>query len=328
LQQKGVITFKFRCKKCKNTFSVEQHPLFQTLKNKLKAEPKGYSDIEASFKAFVETGLEITRQIRCQQCQATVYLTGIGDLTIEKGIDATSEPPVQSIKGLVDLYKEYKSISTTPDSFLKFSDEVREYAQEITEHLMWNPGSLVYFEDMELMKDAKAAVDELWKNLSYDDLSDEMFSGGFSGLMVNIVGDYIERVKMVKPTFITVNPDNETKTYFQQAMDAWSHGLNTASLILSCSILEAILIKVLLKKNPKLVYDFGEGKNFKNIKVKDLWVLIENAKNVAVLDDTEAGKADRIREMRNAAVHKLKQFSSEETFKAIIDTKELLEKLL
>lgn len=318
--------FRFRCKKCKNIFAVEQHPLFQSLKDKLDAEPKGFSDDEA-LKVFSETILEITKQIRCQQCQSTVYLIGVADISFEKGVDATSEPLVKAIKVLVDLYKEYKSKTSTPNSFLKYSDEVSEYAQEIAEHLMWHPGTLVYFEDSELMTDAKIAVDELWRNLSYDELSDEMFSGGFSGLMVNIVGDYIERVKMIKPTFITVKPTNEIRTYFQQAMDAWSHGLNTASLILSCSILEAILKQVLLKKDPKLVYDTGKSKSFNDIKEKDFGVLIENAKLKKILDESEAKKADKIRKSRNAAVHKVKQISSEETYKAIIATKELIEKL-
>jgi len=316
--------FRFRCKKCKNTFAVEQHPLFQSLKDKLNAEPKGFSDDE-TLKAFSETILEITKQIRCQQCQSTVYLIGVADISFETGIDATSEPLVKAIKGLVDLHKKYKSKTSTPDSFLKYSDEVGEYAQEITEHLMWHPGSLVYFEDTELMTDAKIAIDELWKTLSYDELSDEMFSGGFSGLMVNIVGDYIERVKMIKPIFITVKPNNEIRTYFQQAMNAWSYGLNTASLILSCSILEAILKQVLLRKDPKLVYDAGKGMSFKE---KDLEVLIANAKLKKILDDSEAKKADKVRKSRNAAVHKLKQFSSDETYKAIIATKELIERLL
>ena len=267
--------FKFRCKKCKNIFTIEQHPLFQSL--------------------ISETVLEITKQTRCQQCQSTVYLVGIGNIKIEEGLDATSEPLVQIIKGLVDLHKEYKLKTSTPDSFLKYSDEVSEYAQGIAEHLMWHPGTLVHFEDTELMNEAKNAIEELWKSLNYDKLSDEMFSGGFSGLMVNIVGDYIERVKMIKPTFITVKPNNEIRTYFQQAMTAWSHGLNTASLILSCSILEAILKQVLLRKDPKLVYDTGKGKSFKELKEKDLEVLIENARLKNILDDREAIKAVKIR---------------------------------
>lgn len=319
--------FRFRCKKCRNIFAIEQHPLFQKLKDKLNAELKEFSDDEA-LKAFSETVLEITKEIRCQQCQSTVYLIGVADISFEKGIDATSEPLVKAIKGLVDLHKEYKSKTSTPGSSLKYSDEVSKYAQEIAEHLIWHPGTLVYFEDSELMTDARIAIDDLWKTLTYDELSDEMFSGGFSGLMVNIVGDYIERVKMIKPTFITIKPNNEIRTYFQQAMNAWSHGLNTASLILSFSILEAILKQVLLKKDTKLVYDTSKGKGFKDIKEKDFEVLIENAKLKKILDDSEAKKADKIRKSRNAAVHKLKQFSSEETYKAIITTKELLEKLL
>ena len=319
--------FEFRCKKCKNTFSVEQHPLFQSLKDKLNAEPKGLSDDDA-LKAFSETILEITKQIHCQQCQSTVYLVGVGNIKIGEGLDATSEPLVKIIKGLVDLHKEYKSKTSTPDSFLKYSDEVSEYAQEIAEHLMWRPGTLVHFEDTELMNEAKIAIDELWKNLSDDKLLDEMLSGGFSGLLACIVGDYIDRVKMIKPTFITVKPTNEIKTYFQEAMNAWSHGLNTASLILSCSILEAILKQVLLRKDPKLAYNTGNGKSFKDFKEKDLEALIENARLKKILDDGEAKKADKIRKTRNAAVHKLKQFSSDETYKAIITTKELIEKLL
>lgn len=319
--------FQFRCKQCKNIFSVEQHPLFQTLKDKLKADPKGFSD-DDTLKAFSETILEITKQISCPQCHSTVYLIDIGGIKLGKGVDATSEPLVQTIRGLVDLHTEYKSKTSTADSFLKYSDEVTEYAKEIAEHLMWHPGTLVYFEDRELINDAKNAIDELWKTLSYDDLSEEMFSGGFSGLMVNIVGDYIERVKMIKPTFITVKPNNEIRTYFQQAMDAWTHGLNTAALILSCSILEAILKQGLLRKDPKLVYDFDKSKSLKGFKEKDFEVLIENARVKKILDDNEAKKADKIRKNRNAAVHKLTQFSRDETYKAIITTKELLERLL
>jgi len=296
--------------------------LFQSLIDELIAEPKGFSEDE-KLKAVNSTVLDITKQIQCQKCLSTVYLVGINGIEIDRGIDATSEPFVITIKGLVDLHKEYKSKTTTADSFLKSSDEASDYAKEIAEHLMWHPGDLLYFEDSELMADAKLAIDDLWKNISYDELSEEMFSGGFSGVMASIVGDYIERVKMIKPTFITIKPTNEIRTYFQQAMTAWSHGLNTAALILSCSILEAMLKQVLLEKDPKLVYQTGKGKSF-----MDFEVLIENAKLSGIFNDSEASKANNIRKLRNAAVHNLKQFSTVETYKAIITTKEIIEKLL
>lgn len=85
-------------------------------------------------------------------------------------------------------------------------------------------------------------------------------SQGFSELMVNIIGDYIERAKKIKPIFSTVKPTDVIRTYFQEAMNAWCYGLNTAALILSCSILESILKQVLLRKDPKFVYDIDNGK--------------------------------------------------------------------
>lgn len=193
---------------------------------------------------------------------------------------------------------------------------------------MWNPGTLIYFEDSHLMEEAKNIITELWETIDYDDLSDEMFSGGFSGFMVNIICEYIERAKKIKPIFITVEPTDEIRTFFQEAMNAWCFGLYTAALILSCSILESILKQQLLRKDPKFVYDIDNGKGFQNIKEKDLRTLIDNAKQAGLLDDIEIKKAQKIRESRNASVHKLRQYSSEETYDAIIATKELIEKLL
>ncbi len=118
--------FEFRCKKCEYKFIIEQHPLFQKFRDKLNAEPEGFLGDEI-IRVFTETALEITKQIRCEKCRSTVYLTGIGSIKFDKGVDATSEPFVITIKGLVDLHKEYKSKATTSDSFLKYSDEVSDY---------------------------------------------------------------------------------------------------------------------------------------------------------------------------------------------------------
>ncbi len=118
--------FEFRCKKCEYKFIIEQHPLFQKFRDKLNAEPEGFLGDEI-IRVFTETALEITKQIRCEKCRSTVYLVGIGSIKFDKGVDATSEPFVITIKGLVDLHKEYKSKATTSDSFLKYSDEVSDY---------------------------------------------------------------------------------------------------------------------------------------------------------------------------------------------------------
>jgi hypothetical protein len=61
-KHEGGIVLKFRCKKCKNTFSFEEHPLFQELKGKLNTESKQLSD-EEMLKAFSEAVMKITEQI-------------------------------------------------------------------------------------------------------------------------------------------------------------------------------------------------------------------------------------------------------------------------
>lgn len=264
----------------------------------------------------------------CPECRALELLKTIKESKIIEVIRVIKKRRVEEIiKDLINIYKEYKSKAPSEPIF-RYSDKAKEYAWEIVEYIVWHPGTLIYFEDSHLMDEAKNIITELWESIDYDELSDEMFSGGFSGLMVNIIGDYIERAKKIKPIFITVKPTDVIRTYFQEAMNAWCYGLNTAALILCCSILESILKEVLLRKDPKFVYDMDNGKGFQNIKEKDLKILIDNAKQAGLLDDIEIKKAQMIRESRNAAVHKLKRYSSEQTYQAIITTKELIEKLL
>jgi hypothetical protein len=321
--------FKFRCKKCKETFTIEQHPLFSNFNKELKEnEKKGEISRDEKIKLLAETFKSIAEQVRCVKCESTVYLTGVANVDIDEGIDVTSEPLVQLIKDLIDLHKEFTTEAATSQKAIEYFDEVNEYAREIIEELMWNPGTLVYFEDPELMEEAKKAMDNLWENMDYDELSNEMFSGGYSGLMVNIIGNYIEKMKLVKPTFISVKPNNQIRSYFQQAMHAWTFGLNVASLVLCCSILESLLKQELLKKDPKLVYDPGKGKSLKDLKDRPLNQLITNAFDKKLIDKDEKSSAFMIKDLRDDAVHKLKEVSSEDTYNSIIKTRELIEKLL
>lgn len=323
---------QFICKKCKHSFSIERHPLFHSFKekiNEIKGEESPELSDQRAIELFVNIAVDITKSIRCPQCQATVKLTSIGSWILDRPLDAsTSEPFVQNILDFVDLSKEYEKTPTSDP--LKYSDERSDFAKGIAEHLMWHPGTLVYLEDPELIADAKKAIDDLWDNTSYAELCDEMFSGGFSSLMVSIVGNYIENVKSLKPTFVSIEPGKEIRTYFQQAMTAWCHGLNTAALILSCSILEKTLHEALLKKDAKLIYKSTTVKSFKALRYGEynFEEKIDNAKDVSMFDEQEKNKAHKIRIARNNAVHNIKQSSKDETYRMIMTTKDLLEKLL
>src|SRR2546425_9172091 len=80
--------------------------------------------------------------------------------------------------------------------------------KSIVEGLMWSPGTLIYIPNEAERKAAKVFIDVIWKNEDTDDIFDEITGGGYSGLLVNIIGDYIDRAKILKPTFISINPEN------------------------------------------------------------------------------------------------------------------------
>ncbi|MEK0337105.1 MAG: DUF4145 domain-containing protein [Nitrosopumilus sp.] len=259
---------------------------------------------------------KITKLIKCSDCQSTVYLIGIGKNHFKDEIDISSEPIIQAIKRLVDLHKKYKTENTTANSFVGYSEEAEGLAYEIIEKLIWEPGKLLYFEDTALISDARNAVKDLWDSLPADELWEEISTGGFKGILVNIISDYIDRAKLLNPVFISIEPPNQIKKYFREAMGAWLFGLNTAALILCCSIIEKMLETIY----PKLTKAEKEKKG-------KLEALIDKT-NGKIFNETEAETAHIIRLLRNDAVHDLKRPSKEDTYEAILNTVSLIEKIL
>lgn len=187
---------KFRCKRCRKEFPFEQAASYLSLKENLF----NVHDLE-SLNVAIE---QITKQIKCSDCQSTVYLIGIGQNKLKDEIDISGEPIIQAIKRLVDLHKKYKTENITANSFVKYSEEAEGSAYEIIENLIWEPGKLLYFEDTNLISDARDAVRLLWDDLSFNEILDEMDAGGYKGLLVSIIGDYIDRAKLLKPVFISI----------------------------------------------------------------------------------------------------------------------------
>lgn len=298
--------FRFRCKRCKNSFSFEEHPSYHELFRNIPTFDES-KDVEV-FTKWIE---DVTANIECTKCKSSVYLIGIGDKLLDSEIDFTSTPIVILIKKAIELvntgqYEKYK-----------------ECASKIIWLLLDEPGQLIYFEDTELMNQAISALKIIWDDVDTSELFDEMVS---SGNMVEIIGGYTDRAKLLMPTLIDKKIDDQTSAYFQEAIYSWLFGLNCASLILCCSIIENLLrqklwnidLNLVLKKNPK------DG----DLKDRDLFELINNAESAGIIDKGTKSKAHKIRIIRKEAVHRLRKINSDESFRAITDTKHIVEKIL
>lgn len=232
---------------------------------------------------------------------------------------------------LVEIFRETFDLETK--TFNMNSDQEKEFNslwESVVEELVWSPGTLIYISDKTERKAAQTIIHMIWETMESNEIFDEITSGGYSGLLVNIIGDYIDRAKMLRPTLISINPQNtEFSRYFEEAMKAWLYGLYSSSLILCCSIIEDILKTELSNITPNLALDFNrENQRLIGVKNKKLIILINSAYEHQIIDKTEKSIAHEIRILRNDAIHSLEKITEKQTFKAILDTKELVEKIL
>ena len=209
--------------RCKYSFTDEQLPVspWKQIKEQETNDPdvidKSSSDEEELGKILTE----VTKNVKCPKCQSTAYLTGIGEKK-DFEIDLTSEPLVQLVKRAIELVK-----SNRKEDISKYL----EYRERIIDILILDPGKLIYFADPDLIKEAEAAFNIIWDN-NVD--TDELFTAIHSEVMVGMAVDYIRRAIKLKPTLVSVKPDNIVAAYFSNAIEAWLFGLNSATLILCC----------------------------------------------------------------------------------------------
>jgi len=99
--------------------------------------------------------------------------------------------------------------------------------------------------------------------------------------------------------------------------------------ILCCSIIEDTLKEQLYNLDPNLalVLDTYKG-NLIGVKNKKLEYLIYEAFNHNIIDKKGKQIANKIRILRNNAVHSLVEIDDSQTYQAILDTKKLVEKIL
>ena len=200
--------------------------------------------------------------------------------------------------------------------------------EEITEELIWRPGRLLYYEDSGKSEAAKTILKLLWPIIDGPEIFDEMTGGEYTSILVNIMGDYTDRIEMLKPTLISIPPDPELFVYYEEAMKCWLFGLNNSSIILCGSLLETVLKQKLRDLNVDLVCEVVFRNDRKYVNDFGLDKLIKNAQDQFLLFENEANNAHDIKRLRNKVVHKLRTLDSKKTFEAIGKTKVLVENLL
>ena len=211
------------------------------------------------------------------------------------------------------------------------SDEFNKISKDVIEFLITKPGGLIFIENKKRIKACKFAVEKVLELHTSDELYDEVLEGGFNGLMFDELDTYTSRVRRLRPTFLSITPDNkEFYTYYDEAMRCWLYGLNNSSIIIIATLLENILKERLSDFNQKEIIKILEiiraDEKFKRVEI-NFDVLIDIAEYKGWLSEENKLSAHRLRKKRNKIVHNGLNISSNEAIDLINKTKNIFEEL-
>lgn len=226
----------------------------------------------------------------------------------------------------------FADLAIEPNTFSLYPDkkaETEELMTEITDFMVENPGKLFFHEDSERLKKYEIVVDVLWETFNSDQIFDKLHDSGYSSLLSDMMLSFSSRVKMLKPTFISVKPDStEFSMYFEEAMKAWLYGVPNASLFICFSVIEEVLKDRLCQINVDYVYELKDSYNPKGVWRVSFNRIIMAAKSEGLINFQEKNILFDIKKKRNDSIHNLAPVSDEEVYEAIMQTKKIVEKLL
>ena len=225
----------------------------------------------------------------------------------------------------VDMLIEPNTLSLYPDK----QAETGELMTEISDYLVEYPGKLFYHEDPERLKKYKFVVDVLWETFDSDQIFDKLHDSGYSSLLSDMMLSFSSRVRMLKPTFISVKPDStEFSMYFEEAMKAWLYGVPNAALFICFTVIEDVLKDRLCQLNVDYVYELKDPDNPKGVRTISFDRIIMAAKTEGLINNREKNILFDIKKMRNDSIHNLAPVSDKEVYDAIMNIKKIVEKLL
>ncbi|MHB2154376.1 DUF4145 domain-containing protein [Calditrichota bacterium GD2] len=210
--------------------------------------------------------------------------------------------------------------------------EFNKVTKELIEFLITNPGGFIFIDDKDKIKAYKFAVKRLYELYSPEEITDEILEGGFGGLMLDAIDDYAYRATKLRPIFLTFRPENkEFYIYYNEAMNCWLHGLNNSSIIIISSLIENILKEILIKlpENDviKVIKIIKEDEDIKRIEA-NFFDLINFAEKKGFISITSKENLHKLRNIRNAIVHKGITLDSDEALMHLENTKDVIEELL
>lgn len=237
------------------------------------------------------------------------------------------EDQIKKFIGL--LVKFYESVKDkqklSPDESEKFNN----ICKDLFEGLISNPGGLIFIEETERIDAYKFSIERLFELHSYEEIYDDLVQGGYNGLMFEEMDNYAYRAQQLRPTLISVKPENkEFYTYYDEAMKCWLYGLNNSSIIIIATLLESTLKNKLknIGQNELQVMrkQIRSEKKQKRNQI-DFEDFIDIAKVQGFLSNISKISSHRLRKKRNNIVHNRLEISSDEALELINSTKNIFE---
>ncbi|HUJ10705.1 MAG TPA: DUF4145 domain-containing protein [Verrucomicrobiae bacterium] len=234
------------------------------------------------------------------------------------------------IHELVRISPEWDRQAADAKADVDDASRLHQIAMHMVDRLLWKPGHLVFIPSVTQCKEAELRIDQVWRDeIQHDEeLWQKVLYGveiddvGYHGVGSDIAFVYAERLRRWKPIVISVNPPTEIRRYFEESVAAWLRGLDCAAIILCWAVVETLMKKALLRIDGALVFDRHDGRECNAAR------LINNARAAELLSPQEAEAAHHVRELRNNAVHQLQDVDAGSSFRGIIETKQLVERLL
>ncbi len=247
-------------------------------------------------------------------------------ITIQYRINGPQTPIEGLIDELIRIHREWDAEAERGAASAENLAKMQTIAAQILDFIIWNPGSPVFYDDPEKLSEAEHVIEWLWESVDAE-MFDKVLNGVedgdtfYSSIGVELVGTYSDRVKGLRPIFISVDFPSEVKRYYREAMKAWVRGLDCAALILCWSVLDEVIRQRLV---PKLTA--GSFKSFGTIGTQEKEPdIIKKAEEFDVLDKGKGKKARGIRHLRNAILHERESVTREVCYEAILETKLILE---